>query len=53
MTPKECLVLVQKRLSIATRALKTIQYGANPSYVASEALREIEHITYTQKGTER
>jgi hypothetical protein len=51
MTTKNRLVLTQKQLSVAVRALKDIRDNGTVWPVAESALDEIERIALVQKGT--
>lgn len=50
MTPKDRIILLQKQLSIAVKALKEIRDDGGNWHDADVALDEIERIKITQEG---
>ena len=55
MSDKGRIVLLQKQVSVAVKALKSIKDEGNTTawFAASEALDEIERIKVVQEGTIR
>lgn len=49
MSPKARVILLQKQLSIAVKALKDIRDNGSSWTVAESALDEIERIKFTQE----
>lgn len=50
MTPKDRIILLQKQISIAVKALKEIRDDDGSRTVAENALDEIERVKITQEG---
>lgn len=50
MRPKDRIVLLQRQLSVAMRALKEIGFNDASRAVANDALEEIERIKIVQEG---
>jgi len=50
MTTKERLILVQKQLKIARRALEKINHNESHTSTAQNALDEIDQIQFAQIG---
>lgn len=50
MKPKDRIILLQKQLAVAVKALKEIRDDGHPGFAADVALDEIERIKITQEG---